>query len=157
MITVYDDIMTDDDSKEFIDYYENNIDKEYTVNEDIYRFKGVDIKDLYNNFPFLSRLGLRLDIVTKLRIQRIDKTIKMVDRYHSHFDPYSFVCFLNDNFEGGELVFNDREFQPKKNRMIYFTGDEKHLVKNVSNGYRYSLVCFLKKDLFNTTKVDKLI
>lgn len=29
MITVYDDIMTDNDSKEFIDYYENNIDKEY--------------------------------------------------------------------------------------------------------------------------------
>ena len=81
----------------------------------------------------------------------------MTETYHTHFDPYSFVCFLNDNFEGGELIFNNITFQPKKNQMVYFTGDEKHLVKNVSNGYRYTLVCFLKRDLFNLTKVDKLI
>ena len=157
MITVYDDIMTDNDSKEFIDYYENNIDKEYTVNEDIYRFKGIVITEIYNNFFFLRRLGLRLDVIDELRIQRIDNTIKMVETYHSHFDPYSFVCFLNDNFEGGELVFDNNSFQPKKNRMIYFTGDEKHLVKNVSNGYRYTLVCFLKTNLHIIRKIDKLI
>jgi hypothetical protein len=158
MIVVYNDIMTDHESKEFIEYYENNMNKELTENDNIYRFKGIDITHILYKFSFLKKFGLQFDTINKLRIQRVDDTIKMIETYHKHFDPYSFVCFLNNDFEGGELVFNDVTFQPKKNQMVYFTREERHLVKNVSNGYRYTLVCFLKRDLFNNlTKVDKIM
>jgi hypothetical protein len=139
-------------------YYENNINKEYTENDNIYNFKSIDITYILYEFSFLRKFELQPNTISKLRIQRVDDTVKMVEAYHKHLDSYSFVCFLNNDFEGGELVFSNVTFQPKKNQMVYFTGDEKHLVRNVSNGHRYTLVCFLKRDLFNgLTKVDKIM
>lgn len=157
MIVVYNDIMTNKDSDEFIEYYKNNVEKEYVETDNIYRYKAVTITREYNQFSFLRRIGLTPDMMDRVRIQCVDDTIKTVENPHSHLEPYSFVCFLNEDFEGGELVFNNITFHPKRNQVIYFTKDERHLVKNVSNGYRYTLVCFLKKDLFNIIKVDKLI
>lgn len=157
MIVIYTELMTNIEAKELIEYYENNIQREYTEVDKIYRYKGIDITGVFSEFSFLKKIGLQLDMMDRIRIQRVDNTINMVEHPHTHFEPYSFVSFLNDNFTGGELVFDNITIQPKKNQLVYFTKNERHLVKNVSEGYRYTLVCFLKKDLFKIMKIDKLI
>ena len=149
--------MSDIDSKEFIEYYHNNNQQEITVNDSVYRFKGVNIINVFDKFNFLRKIGLKSHMISKIRIQCVDNTIEMVNYPHKHSVPYSFVCFLNDDFSGGELEFENITFKPKTNQLIYFTGNEKHFVRNVSIGYRYTLVCFLKEDLFNMKKNDKLI
>jgi hypothetical protein len=50
------------------------------------------------------------------------------------------VAFLNEDFEGGELMFGNITFKPAAGQLIYFTGNELHYVKKVTNGDRYSLV-----------------
>ena len=63
---------------------------------------------------------------------------------HTHTPPYSYVIFLNDNFEGGELIFENIRIKPKKGQMVYFSREEKHYVDNVICGNRYTLVSFTK-------------
>ena len=55
--------------------------------------------------------------------------------------------FLNDDFKGGELIFDNITVRPQKGQLVYFTGDEVHNVNSVLEGDRYTLVSFLKSDI----------
>jgi len=64
----------------------------------------------------------------------------------------SFIYFVNDEYEGGELVFNfnnsskDLVMEKKKNRMIIWPSNflYKHAVKPTKNGTRYSVVAWAR-------------
>tara|TARA_R110002020_G_scaffold99124_1_gene235481 strand:- start:39 stop:491 length:453 start_codon:yes stop_codon:yes gene_type:complete len=53
----------------------------------------------------------------------------------------SFIVFLNDNFEGGHLIFNDGIIvQPKKGRIVFFDGPNlTHGVNKNIDGDRFIL------------------
>lgn len=66
---------------------------------------------------------------------------------------YSALLYLNDDYEGGEIVFYDRlpfnsnngtSYKLDKGTLVYFKGDEKHQheVKEVISGERASLILF---------------
>jgi predicted 2-oxoglutarate/Fe(II)-dependent dioxygenase YbiX len=99
-----------------------------------------------NNFAFTKRF-LKEDVIDRLRIQHVDNQIQVVEKPHGHFLPYSFVIFLNDDFKGGELIFDNITVRPQKGQLVYFTGDEVHNVNSVLEGDRYTLVSFLKSDI----------
>ena len=53
------------------------------------------------------------------------------------------VTFLNDNFEGGELAFNDLFVKPKAGRQVMFDGQYyPHAVMEIINGDRYTVNCW---------------
>ena len=62
--------------------------------------------------------------------------------YLSIFTLPWFIVFLNDNFTGGELIFDNNEFTPKVGDMVYFSGEEYHRVNNCV-GKRYTLIGFM--------------
>jgi len=73
--------------------------------------------------------------------------------YHTkHQREFSFILFVNDNFEGGDLTFADPDFKNettikvKKNRIVFFPSNFMfpHKVNPVKKGTRYSVVAWLK-------------
>jgi hypothetical protein len=70
-----------------------------------------------------------------------------------HLDTFSkdtiltSVCFLNDDFEGGELTFKEgTTFKPKKGRIVFFDGMYYiHGVKEITKGTRYTFAAWYKK------------
>jgi Rps23 Pro-64 3,4-dihydroxylase Tpa1-like proline 4-hydroxylase len=63
----------------------------------------------------------------------------------------SFIFFVNDDYEGGELCFADPDYtnetiiKPKKNRVVIFPSNfmYPHKVNSVTKGIRYSVVSWL--------------
>lgn len=147
MIKSHRNFIKNDECEELISFFKSN--KELilpVLNDNLYHYNGIDILSMKNNFAFTKRF-LKEDVVDRLRIQHVDNQIKVVEKPHGHFLPYSFVIFLNDDFKGGELIFDNITIRPQKGQLVYFTGDETHSVNSVLEGDRYTLVSFLKSDI----------
>jgi hypothetical protein len=128
--------------------------KSNEVNDNIYRFKGMDLLSIIDDLNLPTKIKIKKHY-TILRLQLVDETIDQVEYYHAHTEPFSFAIFLNDDFEGGELIFlNQDAIKPTKGSMVYFTGDERHKVEKTI-GKRFTLIAFLIKDILE--KTNKLI
>lgn len=156
MINIVQDAITDSEIKEFLDYYKNNLNQVVTPENEysiyVYKYKGISIIDNLNDFTFLRRI--RYKNYDRLRIQEIDNTIDMVLTPHTHTPPFSYIVFLNDDFEGGELIMGNITFKPKKGQMIYFSREEGHYVNNVTKGSRFTLVGFTKDNSFTPNTLN---
>tara|TARA_R100001594_G_C4027175_1_gene260487 strand:- start:930 stop:1442 length:513 start_codon:yes stop_codon:yes gene_type:complete len=57
-------------------------------------------------------------------------------------NDWTAVCYLNDDYEGGELLLENKPFKPKKGRLIVFPGKKIfHSVKEV-HGNRYTHIAW---------------
>jgi predicted 2-oxoglutarate/Fe(II)-dependent dioxygenase YbiX len=140
MITVYNDIISKTECDVFIDFYNNNTHLMVETNNDfVYHFNGIYITNNLDSFSFTKRFTNQKNI-EKIRIQLVNNKISTIESPHKHSIQYNFVLFLNEEFEGGELIFENIIIKPKLGQLIYFTGNESHYVKKVTNGDRYSLV-----------------
>lgn len=148
MIEIYTDFLNDFESNEFIEYYktglENKLEKQTKVGP--YKFNYVDVLENYNEFSFFKKIELTTT-PRYMRVQCVNNTIDMNLEPHIHRWHWTFIVFLNDNFEGGELVLDNITIKPKKNQMVIVPGSIPHYVKNVISGDRYSLVSFLDNKL----------
>jgi predicted 2-oxoglutarate/Fe(II)-dependent dioxygenase YbiX len=65
-------------------------------------------------------------------------------------NEYSSILYLNDEFDGGELYFEEIDLlvKPKANQLVFFpSGAEfRHEVKPIVNGDRYTLASFYTTD-----------
>ena len=120
----------------------------YEVNDEIYRFKGIDLLPIIDKLNIPEILKSRKSY-NSLRLQLVNESINQVEYYHAHTEPFSFAVFLNEEFSGGGLVFLDKEpIKPKKGTIVYFTGEERHRVESTI-GNRFTLIGFLREDIFN--------
>ena len=156
MITIIQNAITDNEIDELVNYYKDNFDKEVIYDDPhsvkVYKFKGMSILENMDDFAFIRRL--RYKNYDRLRIQLVDNTLDMLLKPHIHTPPYSYVVFLNDDYEGGDLLFENLRITPKKGLMVYFSYDEAHYVENVISGSRYTLVGFNNDNQFNPLKVN---
>jgi len=139
MIEIHNNFSTNLESQQLIDYYNDNINREFKVTDDIYNFKGVDIKD-YKRLFIYNKLNLISPSV--LRVQLVNETLHTTDYFHSHHQPWSYVLFLSDNFKGGELILDNITIKPKRNQLLVFPGNLKHKVNRVISGDRYTFISF---------------
>jgi len=147
MISIYNNILSKEECEELINYYKNNNELVIRINNDfVYHFDGIYITKDIDSFVFTKRV-LEQSKMHKLRIQHVDNTINMVEIPHGHSTRYNFVAFLNEEFEGGELMFNNISIKPKMGQLIYFTGNEHHYVKKVITGNRYTLIGMSTTDI----------
>jgi len=77
-------------------------------------------------------------------------------QYKDHYDAnpcggvrpdYSMTCFLNDDYEGGELVITTDEetkIKLKKGNAIVYPGNLLHRVNEVTSGRRDVFVCWIE-------------
>ena len=150
MIKIINDYLTKEQCNSIMNLWDGaNV---INIDDNIYHFFG---------FSLMHDLEKVIDIIPKFvdcnfkkfRIQFTDETITQVKHTHVHVNRYSFVIFLNDNFSGGELIFNEITITPKIGTMVYFTGDEPHRVEDCI-GKRFTLVGFLHNDLFKTKNIS---
>ena len=94
-------------------------------------------------------------------IQRMYDGVELFSHTDVHTDPsiqYAAIFYLNDNYEGGQLFFENLNIslKPKAGSLVLFPGTEefKHGVTVVNPGpTRYVLVGFIKtKDFYNKNK-----
>ena len=92
--------------------------------------------------------------MTSFRINRYKKGGFMSEHvdniHHSHGQKYGFpqsslLYFLNDNYEGGEIIIADPIYNPQKNSAIIFPSNFMfpHSVNQVLEGTRYSIITWL--------------
>lgn len=153
MIQIINNFITDTECDELVSFYKTNVSSGFSnLDDNIYHFNAVNITKKIDNFSFTKKLfkqinNLDLEGNGTLRIQHVDSAIKAVEIAHTHTLPYSFVAFLNDDFSGGELIFDNIKINPKKGQLIYFNGNEGHYVQRVIDGDRYTLICFIKNNI----------
>ena len=111
-----------------------------------------------NRFPFQSPIFDLLNERIKLYFDDYDfispfcgiQRISQGGGMGEHTDNYQKTCrfgcvvYLNDNFEGGDLVYPrlNTVWRPTASQLVIHAGDEPHLVKTVTGGTRYMLTCF---------------
>lgn len=135
MIKYYHNFLSSSECEYFIDIF-NNESMNYYGN-DVYKFYYIDLINRNLDTEKFSDFNFK-----KFRIQMVNESIQQVEDYHRHMNPWSFIIFLNEIFEGGEVIFTNHEYKPKIGDMIYFSGNEKHKVNNCV-GNRYTLVGFM--------------
>ena len=60
-------------------------------------------------------------------------------------DTFSWIIYLNDDFEGGETVIDGIKIKPKRGRLVLFSnGFYEHEVKEITKGTRYTLIAWYK-------------
>lgn len=52
------------------------------------------------------------------------------------------IIYLNDDYVGGEIAFRDLDiiYKPNKGDIIFFNGEITHEVKEITEGYRYTIL-----------------
>ena len=70
--------------------------------------------------------------------------------HHSHGQQYGYpqvsvLLFLNDDYEGGEIIVADNEYNPTAGSALIFPSNFMfpHEVKSVTKGERWSVVSWL--------------
>lgn len=58
---------------------------------------------------------------------------------------FGIVIYLNDNFEGGELYYNELDYKikPKKGSLLVHKSTYAHEVLTITKGERYFITCFV--------------
>lgn len=85
-----------------------------------------------------------------LRYEKTQKVTWHCDDGEVHPSKVSFVYYVNDDYEGGEIQFKDKAYsipiKPKKDSLIVFPSSLEyiHRVLPVSNGVKYSIISFGK-------------
>ena len=132
-------------------------------NEDIDQILSMweDDSIKYSNigaYFYFNDLNLRKDKITAknnffntqkfeaLRLQRYDDSIEQNPVFHNHYNPYNFIIYLNEGFEGGLLEFtNGIVIKPIKGMLVYFNENEMHRITE-HKGLRWVLVGSSKND-----------
>lgn len=105
-------------------------------------------ENLESNFQILQRMQPGVELQAHFD-NYTDKSIK-----------YAGILYVNDNYNGGELFFTNKNFKikPKSGTIVFFPGTEEyhHGVKMVLDGpTRYCIPGFIKtKSFYDNKKVD---
>jgi hypothetical protein len=141
MIEIYSNFFTNKESDELLSYY--NMHRHEFPYLSMYGISTISIKDMVDTFLFNNKLKVRNP--TKFKIQSYIPSINTNDKMHTHFQSWTSIVFLNDDFEGGELIIDNCIIKPKKNQLILFTGNLPHVVAPVIDGERFTLVSISDK------------
>lgn len=162
-----------DDDKIVLD----NVIKNFTSHEEIKEYKSGRAKNHYIrqmivekskiiNYDFISIINKIEKYVEKIKFYK-DSTIKLNncwlnkidvntnknDEFHYDSSDLSFILYLNDDFNGGVYEYMDETkkifgVNPKKFMTITTQKNQVlHRVLPVSDGVRYSLVCFFDYEI----------
>ncbi len=79
-------------------------------------------------------------------INKVDTNTNTNDDFHYDVTDISLIIYINENFEGGELEYVEstkrNQIKIKENLGVILDNKTLHRVLPVTNGLRYSLVCF---------------
>lgn len=99
------------------------------------------------------------DYFHKIRLQKYNEEFEQFEDFHGHENIHNYIVFLNDDFSGGELEFeNGSIIKPKRGSLVYFNNNERHRVKKCI-GDRFVFIALGDKpiDIKWQTKIKSFI
>ena len=111
-----------------------------------------DFEDLCENGPLHADLSTEDGLVVEssadgsevYRDEGLEKELDVFDTT----TKITTIVFLNDDFEGGDLVIWDSPIKVKKGRIVIFPSFAGHRVKKFTGKDRFVLATFIKGDYF---------
>lgn len=147
---------TENDFKKLLKFWYNNEDKIITVKKSQYSqfpitVHQLDITNEIENFNLSFSFPKKEYAVCYLQYTDILYGDQEGDKnFHIHTPNWNYVQYYNDNFDGGEIEFeNGLIHKPKKGDCLLFTGDEGHKVLNHKNFYHETIAVDGKEVLLN--------
>tara|TARA_R100000458_G_C8087984_1_gene119922 strand:+ start:94 stop:561 length:468 start_codon:yes stop_codon:yes gene_type:complete len=152
---VIDRFLSEDECDFLIKYYKKSHIKEGYDTTVILRMKNTSLFDLRKSwirYRYLKRiqkefsLKLNYDQIvcwppTSFKIMHKDgKIVKKND--------WTSVCYLNDDYEGGETLIEDKSIKPKRGTLVVFPSKKmKHGVSLVKGKSRYTYIAWWQEKL----------
>ena len=144
------------DADTLIKYFDNN---DYLCNDSVeeHKHRNIHYENITNinilrlldyyakkNTIFIDHLfSVKTKLWSPMRICRWNKNDSMVLHTDSNWKDkmdYSSLVYLNDNYSGGELIFNKEPLKMKKLSCILFESKKyEHGVNKIIKGKRYTL------------------
>lgn len=150
MITSIKNFLTPSQCEYFMKLYEDNLNDSFLIKDKFYSFFAINLIKL--NIPF-EDIEPRLKgsyYEDRLRVQSIPTNFEVNENYHIHINYSSFSIFLNDDYEGGELEFENGDiYKPEQGLLVKFHQNDAHRVNAVTSGNRLTLVGLLDSDNTN--------
>jgi ribosomal protein S15P/S13E len=160
---IIEDFYFKEDSKKLIDYWNNNKhlckdNKEFHSKRNLHMDDIGDEQIKYLlDYYFLKKILFightfkqKLIAWQKPRIccwSEGEEMIMHVDKNKKDDMEYSCIGYLNEDYNGGKLIFNDgTEIKPKERSIIFFKSENNyHMVSRIIKGKRYTIPCWFKK------------
>jgi hypothetical protein len=118
-----------------------------------------ELKDIYNRLQSVFNDEWKINHIGA--IQRFNSNFSTIGRHSDEVGHpeirYGCVIYLNDDYEGGEIVYPDLdiEIKPKANSLVLHPGNVDHLVNPVKPGKtRYMLTTFIHHPILKTWSFD---
>jgi len=130
MICVFENTIDDVSIRKLLEYWYNHESKSVSILKkyNSYSLNIIEIQDILSTFNIKKTFPIELYSVCYL--QYIDESYGKTNhdnKYHNHNPLWTYVQYLNDNYDGGEIHFESGfKYKPKKGDMVCFTGDEPH-------------------------------
>ena len=149
-VRVIENIVSDIDCFKVIDWLNTGVVEKYDFNNQV---KWLTETRVSREFclMYASKL-MEKEFIRRCDLVRWDKGVGAgihVDNHQYYEDlTYSAVIYMNDNFEGGEIIFPKLgiERKPKKGSAVIFPSHLEHGVKPVVSGRRYSMNIWYTKE-----------
>ncbi len=142
-------ILDDNDSTVTEEARDTDISTQLQYNSSLYSavFSAFDVaqREYCKHFPLRIRTGTDFNVLRygtgQHYKEHVDQGWGCLDRVLSG------LLYLNDDFEGGEIYFSNQELTltPETGMLVLFPSNFlfPHLVKPVTAGWRYSVVCWM--------------
>jgi hypothetical protein len=162
MITILDNILTINECRKLIDFWEDNITKADTwgnpASYPLTIYHSCDPKKVQINNKAVLNLLDKINLAAKQHRKDIRIDWAQIVKWFptTYMEPHTdftsadtvltSVLYLNDNYDGGKTYFPSIEdITPKAGKMVVFDGKQyKHGVSEILNGFRYTLPIWYK-------------
>jgi len=122
-----------------------------TTNGDYYRFIYPPYKFAIDVENFLLGAGIEHQC-DKMFVSKRPADIKTVYSQFEDKNYSTFIYFINDNYKGGELLYEDQVVSPVSNKGVYFDNDDKFKLTDVVEGVQYILITYFRKNPIKQSK-----
>jgi hypothetical protein len=151
---ILDNFLTEKECNFLINYYNKHCFGECSPGS--HSFLTLTLKKQWRTVPIYHFLHFRVNYLRRKIISKVFEMTKNKLQYDTichwpnksfmqhHYDytdtPYAVICYLNDDYIGGETVIGDQKIIPKRGRMILYDGlNNLHGVNSITgNRYTYT-------------------
>jgi hypothetical protein len=152
-VSIIDNFLTDDECDFLIDYFKKSLHHEDYRGTTVIRLDDTSVfnfKKSYIRFKYTHKIKQKFKL-KKNYDQLVFWPVSSYKLKHKDIDynssnklvsvDWTSVCYLNDNFDGGETIIEDEKIKPKKGTLVLFPSKKLyHGVLPVKKSSRYTFI-----------------
>jgi hypothetical protein len=145
----YTQLFTSEECDIIISYVENKNDWTRVDDGNRYNLICLELDWVYNRFIDYIKKVENINISDSKFVKCLKYNIGDFFKPHKDFNPtldfyktfmYNINILLNDDFEGGDFLVNNQVYPKQRGWAYYYSSNEIHEVREVTNGVRYSIL-----------------